>query len=50
MKLKSKNTSGLLKSGVIFANCPKEAHTEASRKATTFSDDVFVVCKLERIE
>lgn len=46
----AKNRSGSMKSGVVSSENAAKAYLQASQAATTFSDDVFVVVKLERIE
>jgi hypothetical protein len=46
----AQNRGGVFKSGVVVAATPAEAHKISSKAATTFSDDAFIITKLERIE
>lgn len=46
----AKNRQGLLKSGVISAGSALAAYSKAERVVTSWSDDIYVIVKLERIE
>lgn len=46
----AKNRQGLLKSGVISGVSAFDAYSKASKVVSKWSDDIYVIVKLERIE
>lgn len=45
-----RNSIGLFKSGVVYADNVGVAHAMASKASTTYSDDKYVIVRLERVE
>lgn len=46
----AKNRQGLLKSGVISGSSAFDAYSKASNIVTKWSDDIYVIVKLEKVE